>query len=71
MLCKEEIGKLLAKNKVRTARIQLRGRMTLTFWRIFAELDNPLSPKLADKQATEDDLNIDGGIKACFSLFLN
>ena len=45
--------------------------MTLTFWRIFAELDNPLSPKLADKQATEDDLNIDGGIKACFSLFLN
>ena len=38
---------------------------------LFAELDNPLSPKLADKQATEDDLNIDGGIKACFNLFLN
>ena len=45
--------------------------MTLTIWRIFAELNYPLSPKLANKQATEDDLNINGGIKACFSLFLN
>ena len=54
---------LLAKNKVR--------RLTLAIWRIFAELNNPLSLKLADKQATEDGLNINGGIKACFSLFLN
>ena len=36
--------------------------------RIFAELNNPLSPKIADKQAIEDKLNIDGNkhVLACF-----
>ena len=31
------------------------------FWRTFAELNNPSSPKLAYKQAVEDELNINGG----------
>ena len=34
--------------------------MASAIWRIFAELNNPISPKLADKQATEDELYIDG-----------
>ena len=31
-------------------------------------MNNPLSPKRADKQAIEDELNIDGGkrVLACF-----
>ena len=48
---KKELGELLAKNIARTARIQLDGR-TPAIWRIFAELDNPLSSKFAGKQAT-------------------
>ena len=37
-------------------------------WRIYAVLSNPLSPKLADKQVTEDELKIDRGkhVLACF-----
>ena len=31
------------------------------FWRIFAVLNNPLSIKLANKWAIEDELKIDGG----------
>ena len=34
---------------------------TSAIWRIFAELYNPLSLKLANKQAIEDELNINGG----------
>ena len=43
-------------------------RRSSGIWRIFAELNNPLSPKLADKHAIEDELNIDGGkhLLACF-----
>ena len=37
-------------------------RTTLLFEEYyFAVLNNPFSPKLADKQAIEDELNIDGG----------
>ena len=43
----EEIGKPLAKNIARTDRRQL-NRMTSAIWRIFAILNNPLSPKHAD-----------------------
>ena len=52
-LHEEEIGELLAnweekhsKNSKKTTR-----RTTSTIWGIFAELNNPLSPKLADKHA--------------------
>ena len=66
---REEIGELLAKkhgkNSKKTAR-----RTTSAVWAIFAELDNPLSPKFDDKHActNEDELNIDGGkhVLACF-----
>ena len=42
--------------------------MTSAIWRIFAELNIPLSPKLAYIQAIEDELNIGGGkqVLACF-----
>ena len=43
-------------------------RTTSAIWRIFSELNNPSSPKLANKQA--DELNINGG-KHVYSLFLN
>ena len=44
--------------------------MTSAIWRIFEDLNNPLSPKLADKKTCtiEDKLNIDRGkhVLACF-----
>ena len=45
----------------RTARRQLEGRHLLFEEYYFAALNNPFSPKLANKQAIEDELNIDGG----------
>ena len=51
----------MAKNIARAARRQLDGRYLLFGEYIFAVLNNPLSPKLADKQAIEDELNIDRG----------
>ena len=41
--------------------------MTSVIWRIFAVLNNPLNPRLANKWDIE--LNIDGGkhVLACFS----
>ena len=42
----------------------IKNTTTLTssdIWRIFAELYNPLSLKLANKQAIEDEFNINGG----------
>ena len=45
-------------------------QMTSAIWRIFEDLNNPLSPKLADKKTCtiEDKLNIDRGkhVLACF-----
>ena len=43
-------------------------RTTSAIWRVFAVLNKRLSPKLVDKQAMEDVLNIDGGKHdlACF-----
>ena len=35
-------------------------RTTSAIWRIFEELNNPLSPNLVDKQAIEDELNVNG-----------
>jgi len=42
--------------------------MACAIWGIFAVLNNTLSPKLANKQAIEDKLNISGGkhVLACF-----
>ena len=44
--------------------------MTSAIWRTFAAPNNPLSPKLADKQTCTivDELNIDEGkhVLACF-----
>ena len=37
-------------------------QMTWAIWRIYAILSNPLSPKLANKQAIEDKLNINGSL---------
>ena len=53
--------KLLAKKIARTARRQIDGQHLLFEEYYFAVLKNPFSPKLADKQAIEDELNIDGG----------
>ena len=55
----EEIGELLAKYTARTTTIR---RTTSANWRIYicSVLNNSLSPKLADKQAIEDELSIDG-----------
>ena len=52
------IGQKDSKNSKKTTQ-----RATPAIWRIFAELSNPLSPKLADKHAAiEDELNIiEGG----------
>ena len=44
MFHEEEVGELLAKNIARTARRQLDERHLL-LWKIFAELNKPLSPK--------------------------
>ena len=51
MFQEEEIGKLLAKNIVGTARRQLDERICYLENIFFAELNNFLSPKLADKPA--------------------
>ena len=53
--------KLLAKKIAGTARRQIDGQHLLFEEYYFAALNNPFSPKLADKQAIEDELNIDGG----------
>ena len=65
--CEEEIGKLLAKNIARTAKNTAR-RTTYAIWRLFTELNIPLSPKLANKKAIEYEFNIDGNkhVLACF-----
>ena len=57
------IGLKYTKNSKKTT-----WRTPSAIWRIFGLLSNPLSPKLADKQATEDELKIDGGkhVLACF-----
>ena len=52
--------KLLAKKIAGTARRQIDGQHLLFEEYYFAVLNNPFSPKLAAKQATEDELNIDG-----------
>ena len=48
-------------------RIQLKAYISQIDQGNFAVLKNPFAPKLADKQAIEDELNIDGGkhILAC------
>ena len=63
MFHKEETGQKQSKNSKKTTQWT-----TSVIWRIFAVLNNPLNPKLANKQAIEDELNIDGGkhILACF-----
>ena len=53
--------KLLAKKIARTARRQIDRQHLLFEEYYFAVLNNPFSPKLADKQAIEDELNSDGG----------
>ena len=53
----------MAKNVATTSKNTTR-RTTFTImaiWRILAGLNNSLSPKLANKQAIEDELNIDEG----------
>ena len=67
--CGKEIGTPLDKKNSKNSKNTTQ-RTTPTIWRIFAELNNPLPHKLAHQQATEDELNIDGG-KPRFSLFLN
>ena len=44
-----------SKNSKNTTR-----RTTSAILRIFEELNNPLSPHLGDKQAIEDELNVNG-----------
>ena len=54
----------LLANNVATKSKNTTRRTTSTImaiWRIFAGLNNSLSPKLANKQAIEDKINIDGG----------
>lgn len=51
---KEKIAKLLPKNKARTASQNTIRQMTSAMWRISAELNIPLYPELAVKQANED-----------------
>ena len=60
-LAKEEIGELLAKNREGTARRQLDRRHLLFGEGLQTVLNNPLSINLANKQAIEDERNIDGG----------
>ena len=54
---------LLAKNVATKSKNTTRRTTStiMTIWRISAGLNNSLSPKLANKQAIEDELNIDGG----------
>ena len=61
------MGELLAKKNSKNSKKTTR-RTKSAIWRIFALRNNPLSPKLADKQAIEDELNINGGkhALACF-----
>ena len=49
LLQEEEIGELLAQNS-KNSKKTIR-RTISAIWRIFAELNNPVSPKLADKHA--------------------
>ena len=42
--------------------------MMSAIWRIFAVLKTTFSPKLADKQETEDEVNING-VKHAFACF--
>ena len=51
----------MARKIARTARRQIDGQHLLFEEYYFAVLNNPFSTKLADKQAIEDELNIDGG----------
>ena len=44
------MGELLAKNRARIAKKTTR-QTTSAIWRIFAHLNNLISPKLADKHA--------------------
>ena len=69
LLHKEEIGELLAKY---TAEQQEDNSMDdiCLISRTFAELNNPLSPTLADKHALSK-MNLTSMEVACFSLFLN
>ena len=53
---KRTIGRKHSKNTKKTTRWNISA-----IWRIFAALNNPLSPNLADKQTIEDELNIDEG----------
>ena len=68
-LHKEAIGKLLAKY---TAKQQEDNSMDgiCLISRTFAELNNPLSPTLADKHALSK-MNLTSMEVACFSLFIN
>ena len=72
LLHEEEIGELLAekhsKNSEKTTR-----RTTPSIWEISAELNNPLSHKLADKHALSR-MNVGASMEVtidCFSLFSN
>ena len=49
------IGEKHSKNSKNTTR-----RTTSAIWGIFEELNNPLSPNPVDKQAIEDELNVNG-----------
>ena len=69
MFHKEEIGELLAKY---TAEQQEDNSMDdiCLISRTFAELNNPLSPTLANKHALSK-MNLTSMEVACFGLFLN
>ena len=61
-------GKILFKNMARTAW----GRTASVIWSIlFADLNRPLSPKLAKEDICIIDMNLHGPRLACFRLFLN
>lgn len=51
---KEEIAELLPKTKAGTASQNTIRRITSAIWRISAEINIPLYPELAMKQANED-----------------
>ena len=52
---KRTIGEKHSTNSKNTTR-----RTTSAILRIYEELNNPLSPSLVDKQAIEDELNVNG-----------
>ena len=64
------MGELLAKNVETKSKNTTRqtNSTIMAICRIFTGLNNPLSPKIANKQAIEDELNIDRGrhVLACF-----